>query len=73
MDALTGEVRKGSIVGKALGEIFEEGSLFEIGTEFVTDFIPGAKAGVMVAQKIKAHSKRKKEERERNKASLKGK
>ena len=73
VDALTGEVKKGSIIGKALGEIFEEGSLFEIGTEFVTDFIPGTKAGVMIAQKIKAARKRKKDERERNKASLKGK
>ena len=73
VDALTGEVRKGSMVGKALAEIFEEGSLFEIGTEFVTDFIPGTKAGLMVAQKIRAHRKRKKEERERNKFSLRGK
>ncbi|MEM4336384.1 MAG: hypothetical protein QXG86_00050 [Candidatus Woesearchaeota archaeon] len=73
VDALTGEVKKGSMVGKALAEIFHEGDLFEIGTEFITDFIPGTKAGVMIAQKIKAARKRKKEEKERNRLSLKGK
>ncbi|MBW3022682.1 hypothetical protein KY308_01085 [Candidatus Woesearchaeota archaeon] len=74
VDALTGEVKKGGlIVGKGLAEIFAEGDLFEIGTELVTDFIPGTKAGVMIAQRIKAARRRKKEERERNKAAVKGK
>jgi len=67
VDALTGEVKKGSIVGRGLKEIFSEGDLFEIGSEFVTDFIPGTKAAVMVVQKVRAARKRKKAEREENK------
>jgi len=67
VDALTGEVTKGLIVGKGLKEIFEEGDLFEIGTEFATDFIPGTKAALMVVKKVREARKRKKAEREENK------
>lgn len=70
VDALTGEVKKGNIIGKGLAEIFSEGDLFEIGTELVTDFIPGAKATVMVVQKVREARKRKKEAREANKVRL---
>jgi len=70
VDALTGEVQKGSIIGKGLAEIFSEGDLFEIGTEFATDFIPGTKATVMLVQKIRAARKRKKAEREENKRRI---
>jgi hypothetical protein len=70
VDALTGEVKKGSIVGKGLKEIFSEGDLFEIGTEFATDFLPGTKAAMMVVQKVRAARKRKKAEREENKRRI---
>lgn len=67
VDALTGEVKKGQIVGRGLKEIFAEGDLFEIGTELATDFIPGAKAAVMVVKKVRDARKRKKERLEDNK------
>jgi len=70
VDALTGEVKKGSIIGKGLKEIFEEGDLFEIGTEFATDFLPGAKAAVMVVQKVRDARKRKKARLEENKRRI---
>jgi len=70
VDALTGEVSKGSIVGKGLKEIFEEGDLFEIGTEFATDFIPGTKATVMLVQKIREARKKKKAEQEERKRRI---
>ncbi len=70
VDALTGEVKKGSIIGKGLKEIFEEGDLFALGTELVTDFIPGTKAAVMVVQKVRAARKKKKQQREDNRRRI---
>ncbi len=73
VDALTGEVKKGSIVGKGIAEIFSEGDLFEIGTELVTDFLPGTKASVMLYKKVRDVRRKKKAEREANKRKASGK
>lgn len=70
VDALTGEVKKGQIVGRGLKEIFSEGDLFEIGTELATDFIPGAKATVMAIQKVREARKKKKARLEENKRRI---
>jgi len=57
VDALTGEVRKGNIYKKSLKEIFSEKELFEIGTEFIGDFIPGTRSVKMIIDKIKDSKK----------------
>ena len=73
VDALTGEVTKGNIIGKGLAEIFSEGDLFDIGTEFVTDFIPGTKATVMFVKRVREARRKKKAQLEENKRRVGGK
>ncbi len=73
VDALTGEVTKGNIIGKGLAEIFSEGDLFEIGTELVTDFLPGTKATVMLVKKVRAAREKKRKQKEENKKRAGGK
>src|SRR3989338_728865 len=60
VDALTGEVKVGSIIGKQLKELVHEDTLFDLGTEAVSTFIPGAGLAAIIGKEIHKHSKDKK-------------
>jgi len=52
VDALTGEMRSGSVFKKELKEVVSEDLLFDLGAEIVSNVIPGAGAVAAIGKKV---------------------
>jgi len=63
VDALTGEVRAGSVFKRELAEVFSEGEIFRIGKDVALALVPGGEAaGVLVSRLVTKHKAKKEAE-----------
>jgi len=60
VDALTGEITRGSVFKTTLKELVPEGALFDIGAELASYVIPGAALGAEISKVVRKKRKQKK-------------